>query len=42
MSWFASLWAWIAEHPLTVIGVVSGLVAVIATPCVSLARKRER
>jgi hypothetical protein len=39
MSWFASLWAWIAEHPITVIGVTVGLVGILIA-IVSL-RRRE-
>jgi len=42
MSWFSSLWAWIAEHPITVIGVVAGLVIVIVAVGVVLVRRRAR
>jgi hypothetical protein len=41
MSWFASFWAWIAEHPVTAIGVVAVLVVIVVTVAMMTLRLRR-
>src|SRR5262245_40167347 len=42
MNWVANLWTWIVEHPITVVAVGAGLLAVIAAGRMLHERKRVR
>jgi hypothetical protein len=42
MGWLGSLWAWVAEHPVTVIGATCGLVAIVVMSLTAYWRRKRK